>query len=68
MRKGTMAAQLNSFVRFLFGFSLFIAASLGLAFVVGTYSIERDKEEQAAAARNAMLNISDESPAWAFWK
>lgn len=63
-----MAAQLNSFFRFVLGFSLFIAVSLGITVFVTTYSIKKEKEEQTAAAFRAMLNQPEESAWWEVWK
>jgi hypothetical protein len=63
-----MGNAINSFFRFLFGFSLFIAVSLGLTVAVTTYSIKKDKQEQTAAAFEAMLNLPDEKSWWEFWK
>lgn len=63
-----MGNAINSFFRFVLGFSLFVAASLGLAFAVSTYAIKKDRDEQTAAAFKAMLNQQDESAWWEVWK
>lgn len=63
-----MGNAINSFFRFVLGFSLFVAASLGLAFAVSTYAIKKDREEQTAAAFKAMLNQPDEPAWWEVWK
>lgn len=63
-----MAAQLQSFFRFVLGFSVFVAVSLGLTFAVGTYAIKKDKSEQTAAALEAMINPEDAHEWWEFWK
>lgn len=59
---------INSFFRFVLGFSLVIAASLGLAFTVTTYAMKKDREEQTAAAFKAMLNQPDENVWWEIWR
>jgi hypothetical protein len=63
-----MGAAVNSFFRFVLGFSLFVAASLGLAFTVSTYAMKKDREEQTAAAFKAMLNQPEERAWWEVWK
>lgn len=63
-----MGNAVNSFFRFVLGFSLFVAASLGLAFVVSAYAMKKDKEEQTAAALKAMLNQPDAGAWWEVWK
>lgn len=63
-----MAAQLNSFFRFVFGFSLFVAVSLGLTFLVGTYSLKRERQEQTASAFKSMLNEPAQPAWWEVWK
>lgn len=63
-----MGSSINSFFRFVFGFSLFIAVSLGLTVAVTTYSMKKDREEQTAAAFKAMLNQPEEAQWWEVWK
>jgi hypothetical protein len=63
-----MGNAINSFFRFVLGFSLFVAASLGLAFAVSTYAIKKDRAEQTASAFKAMLNQSEEKEWWELWK
>ncbi|OHB20252.1 MAG: hypothetical protein A2854_04545 [Parcubacteria group bacterium RIFCSPHIGHO2_01_FULL_56_18] len=63
-----MGSSINSFFRFVFGFSLFIAVSLGLTVAVTSYSIKKEKEEQTAAAFKAMLNQPEEAHWWEVWK
>lgn len=66
--QGNMAASFNSFFRFVLGFSLFIAVSLGITIAVTTYSIKKDTEEQTAAAFQAMLNQPEGAAWWEVWK
>jgi len=63
-----MGSSINSFFRFVFGFSLFIAVSLGITVAVTTYSLKKDKEAQTAAAFEAMLNQPEEGAWWEVWK
>ena len=63
-----MGDSFNSFFRFVFGFSLFIAISLGITVFVTTYSLKRERDEQTAAAFKAMLNLPDEGRWSQFWK
>lgn len=63
-----MARQMNSFFRFVLGFTVFISVSLGLTVVAGSFALEREKEKQAAAALEALLEGPDESPWWEVWK
>ena len=63
-----MGNAINSFFRFVFGFSLFIAVSLGLTVAVASYSMKKDREEQTAAAFRAMLNMPEEQEWWEVWK
>jgi hypothetical protein len=48
-------APLNSFLRFLLGFMLFISMSLGVTFAVNSYATSRDAATQQAAAAAVML-------------
>jgi len=63
-----MQSSINSFFRFVFGFTLFIAVSLGITYSVSIYSIRKDREEQTAAALKAMLNEPEQQMWWKFWK
>lgn len=57
-RRGTIGAPMNSassFLRFVLGFLTFISLSFALTYLVGTYTIAQEKEEQAAAALQALL-------------
>lgn len=54
---------MNSFFRFLLGFTVFIGLSLGITVVASTFALEREKEKQAAAALEALLS-NPEKPAW----
>lgn len=56
-----MQHSFNSFFKFTLGFTLFIAVSLGLTFVVSTYSIKKERQEQTAAAFQTMLGEEEES-------
>lgn len=63
-----MGNSINSFFKFVFGFSLFIAVSLGLTIAVTTYAMKRDAEKQTAAAFKGMLNQSDRKMWWMVWE
>lgn len=63
-----MQNSYNSFFKFVLGFSVFIAVSLGITYAVTTYSIAQEREEQAAAAFKAMLGEKDKIVWWQFWR
>ncbi len=63
-----MQSSYNSFFRFVLGFSVFIAVSLGLTFAVSEYSIKQEQEKQTAAAFKAMLGESENIVWWKFWE
>jgi len=63
-----MQSSYNSFFRFVLGFSVFIAVSLGLTFAVSTYSMQQEREKQTAAALKAMLGEDEKAGWWEFWK
>lgn len=48
-------APLNSFLKFVIGFLLFISLSFGLTVAVSTYTAAQDQERQTAAALQALL-------------
>lgn len=50
-----MEQGVGSFARFTLGFLVFVSLSFGLTYAVGSYTLEQEKEEQAAAALQAML-------------
>jgi hypothetical protein len=66
--RGNMGSSINSFFRFVFGFSLFIAVSLGITVAVTTYSMKKDRDAQTAAAFEAMVNPQGEAAWWEIWK
>ncbi|HWO07654.1 MAG TPA: hypothetical protein VNM40_03680 [Candidatus Paceibacterota bacterium] len=57
-----MQRSLNSFFRFVLGFTVFIGVGLGLTYAVATIEMEQQKEEQTAAAFRAM--VGDEGEPW----
>ncbi len=59
---------MNSFFRFVLGFTVFIGVSLGVTVVAGSFALEREKEKQAAAALEALLAQPHESAWWEVWK
>ncbi len=63
-----MQNSLNSFFRFVLGFSVFIAASLAITYGVSILSLKKDKEAQTAAALHLMLYGPEEIAWWEFWK
>jgi len=54
----------NSFFKFVLGFTVFIAISLGLTYAVTTYSIAEEKKEQVGAAFQALLGNGGEQKWW----
>ncbi len=60
-----MQRSFNSFFKFTLGFTLFVAVSLGLTFVVSAYSVKKERQEQTAAAFKAMLG-EKEGSWWTF--
>lgn len=54
----------NSFFKFVLGFTVFIAISLGLTYAVTTYSIAQEKEEQVGAAFQALLGKDTQQRWW----
>ncbi|OGG72566.1 hypothetical protein A3A38_04475 [Candidatus Kaiserbacteria bacterium RIFCSPLOWO2_01_FULL_53_17] len=63
-----MQRSFNSFLKFMLGFTVFIAVSLGLAYGVSMYSIKKERQEQTAAAFRAMLGEKESAAWWEFWK
>lgn len=63
-----MQSSLNSFFRFVLGFSVFIAVSLAITYGVSVLSIKKEREEQTAAALKAMLYGPDTTKWWEVWK
>ena len=59
---------MNSFFRFVLGFTVFIGVSLGLTVFAGSFALEREKEKQAAAALEALLTEPHEPAWWEVWK
>lgn len=59
---------MNSFFRFVLGFTVFVGVSLGVTVVAGSFALEREKEKQAAAALEALLAEPDEPAWWEVWK
>ncbi len=59
---------MNSFFRFVLGFTVFIGVSLGVTVVAGSFALEREKEKQAAAALEALLAAPHEPAWWEMWK
>lgn len=51
----------NSFLKFVLGFTVFIAISFGLTYAVTTYSIAQERERQVGAAFQALVGegVSD---------
>ncbi|MFZ2719394.1 MAG: hypothetical protein WAZ27_00830, partial [Minisyncoccia bacterium] len=66
--QGIMQNSLNSFFRFVLGFSIFIAVSLAITYSVSVLSIKKEREEQTAAALRAMLYGPEEAAWWEVWK
>lgn len=60
MRQGGV----NSFFRFVLGFSIFIMMSFGLTYAVASYSIAEEREEQVGAAIQAFLGKDVERQWW----
>ncbi|MFZ2886771.1 MAG: hypothetical protein WA021_03055 [Minisyncoccia bacterium] len=56
--------SVNSFFKFVFGFTVFIAISFGLTYAVTTYSIAQEKDEQVGAALQAFLGNTEETHWW----
>lgn len=56
--------SVNSFFKFVLGFTVFIAMSFGLTYAVATYSIAEVREEQVGAAFQAMLGNDAELHWW----
>ncbi len=54
----------NSFFKFVLGFTVFIGMSFGLTYAVATYSIAEEREEQVGAAFQAMLGHDVETHWW----
>ena len=63
-----MQSSLNSFFRFVLGFSVFIAVSLAITYGVSVLSIRKEREEQTAAALRAMLYGPEHAAWWEVWK
>lgn len=63
-----MQRSMNSFFRFVLGFTVFIGLSLGITVVAGTFALEREKEKQAAAALEALLASPSDPQWWEVWK
>jgi hypothetical protein len=47
----------NSFLKFLFGFLIFISVSFGVTFTVNKLAMAKDLAQAAAAARASTLNL-----------
>ena len=47
----------NSFLKFLFGFLIFISVSFGVTFTVNKLALAKDLSQAAAAARANTLNL-----------
>jgi hypothetical protein len=60
MRQG----DVNSFFKFVLGFTIFIAMSFGLTYAVTTYSIAEEREQQVGAAFQALLGNKEETHWW----
>lgn len=59
----------NSFFRFVLGFTLFVALSMGITYAVTTIEIAQQKKEQTAAAFEVLLGADQGSDAWwELWK
>lgn len=52
-----MESPVSSFLRFVVGFAVFISISFGITYAVNTISIAQEKEQQTAAAFQAMVEI-----------
>lgn len=64
-----MQRSISSFTRFLFGFTLFIGVSVGIAVVVTRIEIAQQKNEQTAAAYQVLLgNEALPHVWWQFWR
>ena len=50
-----MDSPVNSFLRFVIGFSVFISVSFGVTYAVQAAAVQKDKAAQSAAALQAML-------------
>jgi hypothetical protein len=50
-----MDSPLQSFLRFVVGFSVFISVSFGVTYAVNTYTVMQEKEKQTAVAFAAMI-------------
>ena len=48
-------SPVGSFLKFVIGFSLFISLSIGITYAVQTYTVAQAKQQQTAAALQAML-------------
>ncbi len=51
-----MESPVGSFLRFVIGFSVFISVSFGVTYAVSTYTVMQEKEQQTAAAFEAMID------------
>lgn len=54
----------NSFLKFVLGFTVFIAVSFGLTYAVTTYSIAQERKEQVSAAFQALLGNETSGHWW----
>lgn len=50
-----METPVGSFMRFVVGFSVFIFVSFGVTFAVNLYTTTQEKDQQTAAAFEAMV-------------
>jgi hypothetical protein len=50
-------SPVTSFLRFFFGFTLFISISFGITYAVNTYTTTHAQSQQAAVARARMLEM-----------
>ena len=55
---------INSFFRFVLGFTVFIAVSFGLTYAVTTYAVSQEKEQQVASAFQTLLGHTPEKENW----
>jgi len=59
-----MQSSMNSFFKFVLGFTTFISVSLGLTYAVTTYAVAKEKERQTAAALQTFLGKDKEERGW----
>ena len=56
----------ESFLKFLFGFFVFIGLSLGLTLAVNTYTTQQIAAANQAAALHALVGLHEEHHWWSF--